>query len=195
MSARDVENRMILSARDIARLKLVEYPDPILRRVCKPITAFDGPLAELAAKMLEIMHAHRGVGLAGPQVGLPLRIFVWNSTGEEGDDHVCLNPVLSNLVGQEEGDEGCLSITGVTVRVKRAKAIDLAGQDPEGRSFALHGEDLVARIWQHETDHLDGRLILDYQSGAEEIANRRALKELESRYKQRSRTKKRRGAG
>lgn len=174
---------MNLSSRDIARLKIISYPDPILRKKCQPVAEFGGNLPALARKMWEIMHAERGVGLAGPQVGLPYRIFVWNPTGEPDDDRVVINPKLSDFVGQEEAEEGCLSIREVHVQVKRAKSVVMTGQDADGRPFTLEGVDLPARIWQHETDHLDGRLILDYQSGAEEIANRRALKELEAKYK------------
>jgi peptide deformylase len=183
---------MVLTARDIARLKILSYPDPILRKKCRPIAEFGGHLPALAEKMWSLMHDHRGVGLAGPQVGLPWRIFVWNPTGEPGDDRIVFNPKLDKFLGQEEAEEGCLSIEKVHVVVKRAKSVELTGQDVTGRPFTLSGEDLLARIWQHENDHLDGRMIIDYQSGAEEIANRRALKDLEARVPRAKRTAQRR---
>ncbi len=173
----------MITPAQIEKLRIVSYPDPILRKRCQPIETFGERLQALTDRMLDLMHAHRGVGLAAPQVGLPYRIFVWNPTGEREHDAVFINPVLSNLVGQEAGEEGCLSIDGVTVDVKRATSVDVAAHNPAGEKIHLQGEGLVARIWQHETDHLDGRLILDYQSAAEEIANRRQLKELEAKYK------------
>lgn len=173
----------MITETQIEKLAIVSYPDPVLRRKCQPIEAFTPVLATLARRMCALMHAHKGVGLAGPQVGLPWRIFVWNPSGEPENDQVCINPRLTNFDGQIEGEEGCLSIDGVTVRIKRAEAIDLEARQPDGSLVQLHGAGLVARIWQHEVDHLDGRLILDYQSAAEEIANRRALKELEAKYK------------
>ena len=181
----------MISKRDIARLRIVSYPDPVLRRSCKVIERFDDHLPLLAEKMCTLMHEHKGVGLAGPQVGVPLRIFVWNPTGEPENDQVCLNSRLTKLEGQVEFEEGCLSIEGVTVKIKRARFADIEAQRLDGSTFQLTGEDIVARIWQHESDHLDGRLILDYMSPAEEIVNRRALKELEAKYKNSAK----RGAG
>jgi peptide deformylase len=173
----------LISKPRIDRLHIVSYPDPILRQRCKPVEQFGDALRPLVERMCKLMHEHRGVGLAAPQVGLPLRIFVWNPTGEPEHDAVCINPKLENFDGQEEADEGCLSISGVNVKVKRAKSVEVVSQAIDGSTFRLAGESLTARIWQHETDHLDGRLILDYMSPAEEIANRRPLKELEAKYK------------
>jgi peptide deformylase len=173
----------VISKPRIARLRVESYPDPILRTKCKPVDAFGEDLRLLAERMCVLMHEHRGVGLAAPQVGLPLRLFVWNPTGEPEHDAVCVNPRIENFVGLEESEEGCLSIEGVTVKVKRAQSVEIEAQALDGSTFRLGGADLVARIWQHETDHLDGRLILDYMSPAEAIANRRPLKELEAKYK------------
>ncbi|HRX83659.1 MAG TPA: peptide deformylase [Phycisphaerae bacterium] len=173
----------MISTEQIAKLRVVSYPDPILRKVCAPIETFGPQWQQIAERMLDLMHAHRGVGLAGPQVGLPWRIFVWNPTGQEEDDHVFINPELSRLSGQAVAEEGCLSIEGVNVNVQRAVTADVDAHLPDGSTVKLRGEGLVARIWQHETDHLNGRLILDYMSAADEIANRRAVKDLEAKYK------------
>lgn len=172
----------MISKNAIERLTILSYPDPILRKKCAPIEDFSAPWSAVARKMCSLMHAERGVGLAGPQVGLAWRIFVWNPTGEPENDRICLNPVLHSFQGQIEGEEGCLSITGVNVHIKRAESLEVEARQPDGSTIHLRGEQLTARIWQHENDHLNGRLILDYMSPAEEIANRRALKELESKY-------------
>jgi peptide deformylase len=172
----------MLSDAQIEKLGIVSYPDPVLRKTCAPITEFGGWLDRLTRRMFELMHAHTGVGLAGPQVGLPWRIFVWNPTGQPEDDAVCINPQLAELTGQEPAEEGCLSIDGVHVNVNRATAATIGAHQPDGSQISLRGEGLIARIWQHETDHLNGRLILDYMSPADEIANRKALKELRAKY-------------
>ncbi len=173
----------VLDQIDIESLVIVKYPAPILRKKCEPITTFDASLGQLVCKMCELMHAQNGVGLAGPQVGLPLRIFVWNPTGAPDGDRVSINPALKDLQGQVEAEEGCLSIPDVHVRVKRASTAKLVAFDASGAQYEIVGEDLMARIWQHENDHLNGQLILDYQSPGEEIAHRRALKELTAEYK------------
>jgi len=167
----------------VQKLCIVLYPDPVLRKVCKPVVRFDDELARLAARMLELMHEARGVGLAAPQVGVQRRLFVCNPTGEPDKDLVCINPELFDLTGAEERDEGCLSLPSVTVPVNRAVSAGLRGQDVQGRPFERRGTDLTARVWQHETDHLDGRLILDYMSDSVRIANRRVLKQLQADYR------------
>jgi len=173
----------MISEQQIAQLQIVSYPDPVLRKVCAPIEEFGPHLSMLAKRMCELMHVHNGVGLAGPQVGLPWRIFVWNPTGQPEYDAVCINPDFERLEGREEAEEGCLSIDGVNVQVARALRAEITTQQPDGSTVRMSAEGLVARIWQHETDHLNGRLILDYMSPADEIACRRALKELETKYK------------
>ena len=167
----------------IERLGIVHYPDPALRRAGAPIARFDDRLLGLARRMCALMHEHNGVGLAAPQVGLALRLFVWNPTGQPEDDQVCVNPRLSAHTEPVESEEGCLSLPSVTVQVRRARTVHLDAQDCAGNDVALDGADLVARIWQHEVDHLDGKLIIDYMSPSDAIANRRAIKDMESQYK------------
>lgn len=170
---------------DVATLRIITYPDPRLWKICAPIERFDDRVAALADRMLELMHAANGIGLAGPQVGLLLRIFVCNVTGEEQDDMIFVNPELADLEGRVEGEEGCLSIPEVTVTLERARSCTIKARDPAGRPVERAGVDLLARCWQHECDHLEGRLITDRMSEADRIANRRALKELEARFKRR----------
>lgn len=150
---------------------------------CEAVSRFDDKLAELANQMIAAMHEAEGVGLAAPQVGIPIRLFVCNATGKPEDDRVFVNPVLSELVGASTGDEGCLSIPGVTVAVRRAEQCVISGVDVQGRPIGATAAGLLARCWQHEVDHLDGRLIIDRMSEADAIANRKKLRELEARYK------------
>lgn len=167
------------------KLPIVVYPAPGLRVRCAPVEAFDEKLATLARNMIATMHANEGVGLAAPQVGVPIRLFVCNETGKPEDDRVFVNPVLSELEGSVTGDEGCLSIPGVTVAVRRAERCAIAAVDVQGRPISASGAGLLARCWQHEVDHLDGRLIIDRMSEADQIANRKKLRELEGKFKKR----------
>lgn len=171
---------------DLAGLHIIEYPHPLLKKKCAPVDLFDESLGQLAARMLELMHAERGIGLAAPQVGVLRRVFVANVTGEPGDDRIFVNPRLTDLSGVIESDEGCLSIPEVTVHVRRAASCVIEAVDLRGNAFRLRGDGLSARCWQHECDHLDGRLITDRMSEAERIANRKALRALERRYRGRA---------
>ncbi len=163
---------------NIDKLRIVNYPAPVLLKVAEPVEIFDGQLVTLADRMLELMRQDHGVGLAAPQVGIGLRMFVCNATGEPEDEMVIVNPHFVEMDGAEEASEGCLSLPGVTVDVRRATSVILDAKDLHGRDVRLVGKDLPARIWQHEADHLDGKLILDYMSPADEIANLRAIKLL-----------------
>ncbi len=173
---------MILD-RPLDHLRVVYYPDPVLRKKCAPITEFTDELHAFAQRMIEIMHSARGVGLAAPQVGVPIRMFVCNDTGEPGNDHVWVNPVLSEHEGAAEGEEGCLSLPAVHVMRRRATNCHIEGNDVDGTPKSRTASDLLARIWQHETDHLDGKLIIDQMASGDELANRRTIKQLEADFK------------
>ena len=168
---------------DEAKLSIITYPDPRLRKVAAPVEKFDEKLGEIARQMLDLMHQAKGIGLAAPQVGLGIRLFVWNTSGDRKDDHVCVNPVLGDLEGDVEAEEGCLSLPDVNVNIHRAQACSMRGLDIKGKPLSLSAMDLLARCWQHEVDHLDGRLIIDRMSEADKIANRRVLKQLEGKRK------------
>ncbi len=166
-----------------SRLRIVLYPNPILKKRAADVGKFNAEIAVLAKRMLELMREAKGVGLAAPQVGVGLRVFVCNPTGEPGDDLVCINPRFTELSGAEDREEGCLSIPGVTVNMRRATQVVMEAFDVNGQPFQATGTELRARIWQHETDHLDGRLIIDNMSTTDEIANRRAIKQLQDQYR------------
>ncbi len=173
-------------AMELATLRIIKYPDPRLHEACAPVERFDDELAALAQRMLELMREDAGIGLAAPQVGVLRRMFVCNTTGEPGDDRIIVNPKATLAGGNIAGEEGCLSIPEVTVTVTRRQHCTLDALDVTGRSVRLTGTDLVARCWQHECDHLDGRLIIDQMPQADQIANRKALKRLESDFKRKA---------
>src|SRR3972149_1898323 len=166
-----------------SRLRIVLYPDPVLKKRAVNVGNFNAEIAALAKRMLELMREAKGGGLAAPQVGVGLRVFVCNPTGEPGDDLVCVNPRFTELSGGGEREEGCLSIPGVTVTMRRATQVVMEAFDVDGKPFQTTGTELRARIWQHETDHLDGRLIIDNMSATDEITNRRAIKQLQDQYR------------
>jgi len=169
-------------------LEIVKYPDPVLRGVCAEVTSFDADLRSLAERMFEILYAARGVGLAAPQVGLAIRMFVMNPEGEPGDqERVCVNPRIVDPDGLAVAEEGCLSLPGISAKVKRFAAATLHAQDLAGEPFELPAEGLVARIVQHETDHLNGVLLIDRMSPVSKFASRRALENLENAYEKRRR--------
>ncbi|MBI4578148.1 MAG: peptide deformylase [Planctomycetes bacterium] len=165
-------------------------PDPRLRQVCEPITKFDDRLAALAQRMIELMRQGNGVGLAGPQIGVCRRIFVSNPTGEPADSLVFVNPELVDLTGSVEAEEGCLSLPDIRVVMRRARRCRIRARHVTGEPFEMEAENLLARIWQHETDHLDGRLIIDRMNPTDRIANRKKIAELEAAYARTARRKK-----
>ena len=163
-------------------LQIIKYPDPRLRKTSAPVQQFDQRLKDLAARMLELMRESRGVGLAAPQVGLNIRLFVMNPTGEEGHDRVYVNPVLTEAEGEEEGEEGCLSLPNINAKVWRSKTLRMQAQDLDGNPIDEQATGYIARIWQHETDHLNGTMIIDRMGPVARLAARRILKELQHKW-------------
>jgi peptide deformylase len=147
--------------------------DPVLKTPAHDVTAFDRALRRLMDDMLETMYDAPGVGLAGPQVGRSQRLFVFDD-GETGPTFVA-NPTLSDAVDEIVEEEGCLSIPGPYAPTRRFARITCRGLDVRGRPIEVQGEGLLARILQHETDHLDGVLYIDHLDDA---ARREVLAEL-----------------
>src|SRR6187399_3295443 len=163
-------------------LKIINYPDPRLKKVSKPIDSIDESTRALAARMLQLMREHRGVGLAAPQVGLNLRMFVMNHTGEPTDDRVYINPQLLDAEGDEEAEEGCLSLPGLNANVVRDKTVRIVATDLEGKPIDELASGYLARVWQHEFDHLNGTLIIDRMGMVAKMAAKKKLKEMEEDY-------------
>ena len=166
----------------VEQLRIVHYPATVLRKKARPVEAVTDEVRAVAQRMIELMHEARGVGLAAPQVGLDWRMFVADPTG--GDDpaasRVFINPVLSEPSRETHTrEEGCLSLPGVNGDITRPLGITVRALDEQGQPFELTSNDLSARIWQHETDHLDGVLIIDKMPPTDRLANKRAIRELE----------------
>jgi len=163
-------------------LKIITYPDPRLRKVSADVTIFDERLAALARRMFELMREARGVGLAAPQVGHNIRLFISNHSGKPEDDRVYVNPVLSDAEGDEASEEGCLSLPKINVEVVRAKTAKMLAKDLAENPIEQVETGYIARIWQHELDHLNGVLIIDKMGPTAKIENRKILKELEEKF-------------
>jgi peptide deformylase len=147
----------------IGPLTLVEYPHPALLRRTRPVTRLDAGLREAVAQMFDIMYESQGIGLAANQVALPYRLFVVNCSGRRGDgeEHVFINPVLSRPRGTAVQEEGCLSLPGVRMDVRRPQKIVVEAFDLQGEPMRLDLDGLLSRVVQHEFDHLEGRLFTD----------------------------------
>jgi peptide deformylase len=132
--------------------------------------------------MIELMRQARGVGLAAPQVGLNIRMFVMNPTGQPDDDRVYVNPVLSDPDGEDTAEEGCLSLPSINAQISRNKQIRMQAQDLDGKPVEQMESGYIARIWQHEFDHLNGVLITDRMGLGDRFKHRRTLKELQEKW-------------
>jgi peptide deformylase len=144
-------------------LHLITYPHPTLRYPAKPIARVDAHLKSLVGEMFDIMYEHRGVGLAATQVNLPIRLFVANPSGEKetGPELVFINPVIQRATGSAEAEEGCLSLPGINATVKRNKSVKINAYGMDGTEINAEVDGFLARIIQHELDHLDGVLFID----------------------------------
>lgn len=164
-------------AAEIGPLALVEYPHPALARRAKPVMRLDDPLSAAIDRMFEIMYEAGGIGLAANQVALPYRLFVVNCSGhpDEGEELVFVNPVLSKPRGTAVQEEGCLSLPGVRMDVRRPARVVVDAWSLDGEPIHLDLDGLLARVVQHEYDHLDGRLFTDRLPEAATLEVRRSL--------------------
>lgn len=162
---------------DIGRLELVEYPHPALARKAKPLAHIDDAVRSAVEQMFDIMYAAEGIGLAANQVALPYRIFVVNTAGhpDAGEEMVFINPVLSRPRGTAVQEEGCLSLPGLRMDVRRPEKIVVDAWSLDGEPFRIDIGGLLARVVQHENDHLDGKLFTDRLTDAAALEARRAL--------------------
>jgi len=162
-------------------LRIVHYPEPVLRVKAAPIAERDSFLKELAARMNELMREAGGVGLAANQVGLAQRLVVVNVPGKEGQYEAFLNPAILSREGVLKEEEGCLSVPGVSARVRRAQRVIVEATTLNGEKVRIEAQDLVARAWQHEIDHLDGTLFIDKIGLAARLIIRSRLRALEAK--------------
>ena len=144
----------------MSTLSIRVFGDPVLREPAGPVESFDAGLRRLSEDMIETMRQAPGVGLAAPQVGRSIRLIVFD-IGDEAGARALANPVLKNEWGEQIGDEGCLSVPGLYYPVRRAQKVWAEGMDVDGHEVTMEGEDLLARVLQHEVDHLNGVLFID----------------------------------
>jgi peptide deformylase len=159
---------------------IVKFGDPVLEKPSAAVTAFDDDLKKLVEDMFESMYAARGVGLAAPQIGISRRIAVVDVTFKEdpGAKLVLINPEVILKAGRQRGTEGCLSIPEFREEVTRAKTVTVRAQDVNGKFFERTGEDLLARAFLHETDHLHGKLYIAHISALKRDLIKRKIKKL-----------------
>lgn len=161
---------------------LTRYPAPVLNKAAEPIADIDDNVRRLAAKMIDIMLENKGLGLAGPQAGVALRIFVVSLDGTKQNAKVYINPTLIPDAQLEPMQEGCLSLPGIFTKVRRHRECSVKATGLDGKEFTEQAEGLLARVFQHECDHLDGVLIIDRIGEVAKIAFRARLKELKKIY-------------
>lgn len=159
---------------------IVKYGDPVLETVAKPVTEFDDKLKKLVDDMFESMYEAHGVGLAAPQIGISLHLAVIDVTFKEdpGAKIVLCNPQIIKTEGKQSGQEGCLSIPEFRETVSRPKRVTVKAQDVTGKWFEMTGEDLLARAFVHETDHLNGKLYITHISALKRDLMKRKIKKL-----------------
>ena len=160
-------------------LKIIHYPDPMLKQVCEPVVEVNHDLQMFIADMAETMISADGVGLAAPQVGKPVRVFLvdiwWKKLQQYDKTLIFINPKVTAFEGSQRGQEGCLSLPGIYEHVTRAEKVRITAQDINGQPFELDAEGFLAVAIQHELDHLNGILTLDRISP---MARKMATKKL-----------------
>jgi peptide deformylase len=166
-----------MDAAAIGPLQLVEFPHPALLRRARPIVRIDGAICDAVARMFDIMYEAQGVGLAANQVALPYRMFIVNTAGrrDDGEELVFINPTLSRPRGTAVQEEGCLSLPGLRMDVRRPERIVVDAWSLEGEPIHLDLDGLLSRVIQHEFDHLEGRLFTDRLPEAAALEARRSL--------------------
>ena len=160
----------------MTRLTILEYPDPRLRTKATPVAAVDAALRDLIDAMLETMYEAKGIGLAATQVDVHQRLLVTDVSDTRDDPRVFINPEILEMNGVTTSQEGCLSVPGYYDEVERAERIRVRALDRDGRPFEQELTGLLAICVQHEIDHLDGRLFVDYLS---ELKRQRVRKKIE----------------
>jgi peptide deformylase len=164
----------------MALLTILEYPDPRLRTKAAPVTRVDADIRRLIDDMFETMYAAPGVGLAASQVNVHKRIIVVDVSEKRDTPYAFINPTIDVLEGEQESEEGCLSVPGFYELVKRAQKIRVRALDRNGEPFELETEGMLAVCIQHECDHLEGKLFVDYISG---LKRQRIRKKLQKQHR------------
>ena len=162
-------------------LNIVKYPDPVLSKPGEPVTEFDDDLRKLIADMFETMYAEQGVGLAAPQVAVSKRLTVIDLSNNKDPKGklVLINPEIIFREGKQYEEEGCLSFPEIREKVVRAAKVRVRAQDERGKWFEMDGEELLARAFQHEIDHVDGMLFIFRMSALKRDLNLRKIRKMQ----------------
>ena len=160
-------------------MDIVSYPEQVLRRRTEPVKRIDDGVLEVVAALRSTLASSEGVGLAANQIGYPLRLAIVNPTGRKEDELVLVNPEIIQRGGEESSEEGCLSCPGIRAPIVRSNRITVKYLNLEGKECVKEAESLLARVIQHEVDHLDGRLIIDRMDPAAKILHSYTIKSLE----------------
>jgi peptide deformylase len=166
----------------MTKLAILEYPDPRLRKTAKPVIAVDDAVRQLSADLLETMYAAKGIGLAATQVDVHRRVLVIDISEERNQPLTLINPEIVRAEGRGPGEEGCLSVPDIYDKVQRATHIRVRALGLDGEPFEMDAEGLLAVCIQHEMDHLEGKLFVDYLS---ELKRQLIRRRLEKERKQR----------
>lgn len=172
---------------DVESLAIVPHPHPVLAMKASPVMRVDDDLVRVINRMWELMYESEGVGLAAPQIGIPLRIFVANPSGDrdEGPEMVMINPEIQRPKGNDSMEEGCLSLPEIRGEVKRPKKVSVTAYNAAGQLMEITTEGFVARVLQHENDHLDGTLFYQRMTGDARVELDDSIEQLESDFRRR----------
>jgi peptide deformylase len=164
---------------DLDKCQMTHYPARVLAKRAEPIDKIDENIRKLVEKMTDIMLENKGVGLAAPQVGVPLRIFIISLDASRESIRAYINPTVTPASNElRPTDEGCLSVPGVYMKIRRYKKCTVTATDLEGKEFAEEAEGLYARALQHEYDHIEGLTIVNRMGQTAKIAHRKQLRKL-----------------
>jgi peptide deformylase len=163
---------------DIEKCRITHYPAGVLTGAASTIEKIDDNIRRLVEKMIEIMLKNKGVGLAAPQIGVPLRLFIISLDGSRDSVKVFINPTVTPTGELDSNEEGCLSVPNVYTKIRRYKKCKVTATDLDGKQFTEQAEGLFARALQHENDHINGITIVSRMGQAAKIAHRRQLKKL-----------------
>jgi peptide deformylase len=168
---------------DFDNCRMTYYPAQVLAGAAQPIDKIDDDIRRLAEKMIDVMVQNKGVGLAAPQVGVPLRIFIISLDGSREAVKVYINPTVTATTTElQSTEEGCLSVPGICTKIRRFKECSVTATDLDGKKFTENAEGLHAKALQHEYDHIEGTTIVNRMAQTAKIAHRRQLKRLREKH-------------
>jgi len=164
---------------DVEKCHITHYPAPVLGEPSQPVEKIDDTIRRLVVRMIDIMIEQKGIGLAAPQAGVPLCLFIISLDGSRNNARVYVNPTVKGEGPVVENEEGCLSVPGVYTKIKRYSKATVTATDLDGKTFTEQGEGLYARALQHEFDHIEGVTIVNRMPTIARISHRKQLKKLE----------------